>query len=36
MLSAAKRLLFLAENKRKQILRFAQDDIVAGVSYMLA
>jgi len=28
MLSEAKHLLFLIENKQKQILRFAQDDIL--------
>ena len=27
MLSAAKHLLYLIENKQKQILRFAQDDM---------
>jgi len=31
MLSAAKHLLYLIENKQKQILRFAQDDMVWGV-----
>ena len=30
MLSTAKHLLFLVENKQKQIPRFARDDIVEG------
>jgi hypothetical protein len=30
MLSAAKHLFFLIENKQKQILRFAQDDTAGG------
>jgi len=30
MLSAAKHLLFLTENKQKQILRSAQDDMTGG------
>jgi hypothetical protein len=30
MLSAAKHLLFLIENKQKQILRSAQDDMLGG------
>jgi len=30
MLSEAKHLLFLIGNKQKQILRYAQDDIVGG------
>jgi hypothetical protein len=33
MLSAAKHLLFLVENKQKQIPRFARDDIV-GASFI--
>jgi hypothetical protein len=32
MLSAAKHLLFLVENKQKQILRSAQDDMVGAFS----
>jgi hypothetical protein len=31
MLSAAKHLFFLVENKQKQILRFAQDDTAGGL-----
>jgi len=30
MLSAAKHLVFLIENKQKQILRSAQDDMLGG------
>jgi hypothetical protein len=30
MLSAAKHLLFPVDNKRNQILRFAQDDLARG------
>ena len=31
MLRAAKHLLFLIENKQKQILRSAQDDMLGGI-----
>jgi hypothetical protein len=32
MLSAAKHLMFLVEDRPKQILRFAQDDMIGGFS----
>jgi hypothetical protein len=32
MLSAAKHLLFILENKQEQLVRFAQDDYLRGFS----